>query len=188
VVRLPTTLELTENNLLLRIYRHLIEPKLHLRAASSAAKRSGFTCFPVLGSNMAPTLEIGEIAWVRIARSQAFERGQVIAVRLPEHDGKVVPFRVVGLPGETVELREGDLLVDGVRMPQPYVVAERAQQAFSLNLDPTEVPAASLYLMGDYRDMSKDSRHIGSVPVSAVVGAVAKAHRSGDHRNARIVQ
>ena len=75
--------------------------------------------------------------------------------------------RVIGLPGEVVELRNGRLFVDGRRIPERYLTGPPDTRDFPL----TEVPADSLFVLGDNRLNSNDSRFgLGFVPVDKVIG------------------
>ena len=171
-----------------KIYSHLLAPKLHLAAASAAARKAGMSTFRVPGSNMAPTLEPGEVVWVRPVPARQLERGQVVAFTTIDLKGVPVPSRVIGLPGETIQLRDGDLLVNDVRVPEPYLQAGRADQDFSRSFGPQVVPKESVWLMGDFRDMSKDSRHFGALRITSVQGQVVRAHALGAHANPRSVR
>lgn len=77
--------------------------------------------------------------------------------------------RVIGLPGETVEIRNSVVYVDGEAIDEPYLTAEaRALSGDGLHF---EVPADSLFVMGDNRGNSADSRYgLGFVPVDRVIG------------------
>lgn len=75
--------------------------------------------------------------------------------------------RVIGLPGETVELRNGDLFVDGKQIPQPYLRGRKDVRDYG----PVVVPKDSLFVLGDNRLNSSDSRFgLGFVPLDKVVG------------------
>jgi signal peptidase I len=74
--------------------------------------------------------------------------------------------RVVGLPGETVEARNGHVYVDGRRLIEPYLPAGTR----TLSLPATRVPAGRLFVMGDNRGNSSDSRVFGPIRRSTVVG------------------
>jgi signal peptidase I len=75
--------------------------------------------------------------------------------------------RVIGLPGETVELRDGNLYVDGKRVPQPYLKGPPDTRPYG----PKTVPPDSLFVLGDNRLYSNDSRFgLGFVPIDKVVG------------------
>jgi signal peptidase I len=73
--------------------------------------------------------------------------------------------RVVGLPGETIEIRDGEMLIDGSPINEPYTDA-----SFLPDFGPVEVPADSIFVMGDNRDESFDSRRFGAIPIDHVIG------------------
>ncbi len=75
--------------------------------------------------------------------------------------------RVIGLPGDTVELRHGTLFVNGDRVRQPYLTGERDVRDYG----PVTVPPDSLFVLGDNRLNSRDSRFgLGYVPEGRVIG------------------
>ena len=74
--------------------------------------------------------------------------------------------RVIGLPGEVVEIRDNVVFVDGVELDEPYL-AEGARMA---DMAAVTVPAAELFVMGDNRSFSSDSRAFGTIPEEEVVG------------------
>ncbi len=106
-----------------------------------------------------------------------YARGQVIVFRPPaSFTDRTDPLikRVIGLAGDTVEVRDdGDVYVNGVRLDEPYLFRNDAGVA-----EPTEagsetrlvVPAGDLFVMGDHRAVSEDSRFFGPIPVSTVIG------------------
>ena len=91
-------------------------------------------------------------------------------------EGNGVPFikRVIGLPGDQVELRDGKVFVNGTQLNEPYIFAENGT---AVSTDPQPggatqwlVPAGELLVMGDHRNMSADSRSFGPIPISHVIG------------------
>lgn len=75
--------------------------------------------------------------------------------------------RVIGLPGDTVELRNGNLYVNGKRVAEPYLRGPKDRRDYG----PTLVPDGELFVLGDNRTDSNDSRYgLGLVPIDKVVG------------------
>ena len=75
--------------------------------------------------------------------------------------------RVIGLPGETVEIQSGRVFIDGVPLKEPYLSAEADLRSYG----PYHVPAGDLFVMGDNRAHSDDSRgSLGFVPINNVIG------------------
>ena len=88
-----------------------------------------------------------------------------LGIERPEHEDFIK--RVIGLPGETVELRDGNLYVDGERVDQPYLKGPPDTRPYG----PKIVPPDSLFVLGDNRLYSNDSRFgLGFVPIDKVVG------------------
>ena len=92
-----------------------------------------------------------------------------------QHDDLIK--RVIGLPGETVELRSCDVYVNGALLDEPWLPADMkdasidpAARCGAADIDPTRVGADQVYLIGDNRPMSFDSRAFGPVDVSLIVG------------------
>ncbi len=121
----------------------------------------------------------GSLALLLPAR--AIRRGDVVVFKFPEDPRRDFIKRVIGLPGETVEIRDKRVLVDGRLLDEPYAfhsddrvwpdragVPERGRRRD--HLAERVVPAGSYFVMGDNRDDSNDSRFWGPIPGSNVVG------------------
>jgi signal peptidase I len=163
--------------MLAKIYRHFVQPRLAFASAKARARKAGFVAFKVLAGNMEPTLTAGDIGCIKafVYPNGAIARGQVIAYRSEKHHGVIVPSRVVALAGESVEIRNGELFVEDVHVPEPYISNGRAEQDYSRNATRSTVPEEAVYVLGDFRDMSDDSRTIGPIPLRCVVGQVVQA-------------
>ncbi len=79
--------------------------------------------------------------------------------------------RVIGLPGETVEAKDGKMYVDGKVADEPYV-----HGYVMPDFSPTPVPQGQLFLMGDNRAVSLDSRSFGTVSMSSIIGRAMFAY------------
>jgi signal peptidase I len=74
--------------------------------------------------------------------------------------------RVIALPGETIEIRDGRVLIDGTAIDEPYLKPGDPMPDF----DPVLVPADHVFVMGDNRSASQDSRYFGPIPTADIVG------------------
>jgi signal peptidase I len=74
--------------------------------------------------------------------------------------------RVIALPGETVEIRANRVLIDGVAIDEPYLPAGVQMR----DMDPVTVPGGHVWVMGDNRNVSDDSRSFGPIPIDTIVG------------------
>jgi signal peptidase I len=109
-------------------------------------------------------------AW--LWRRREPRRGEVIVFRYPEDPSRVFIKRVVGLPGETIEIRARQVIVDGRPIVEPYAryLEDVPTAGRDSSWGPGIVPVAHFFVLGDNRDNSKDSRHWGSVPIDYVLG------------------
>jgi signal peptidase I len=130
--------------------------------------------FIVSGASMSPTFESGQYLIID-QLSYRFDqpsRGEVIIFRFPEDTSKFFIKRVIGLPGETVELRGTDVIIkrpfDGsqLRLDEPYLRSANLKDDFlTITLDTNEY-----FVMGDNRSASSDSRVWGAVTDDLIVG------------------
>jgi signal peptidase I len=122
--------------------------------------------------SMYPTLDKGDRVLVNKLSYHLHDihHGDVVVFERPPgapEDGiKDLIKRVVGLPGDTVEARDGALYVNGKRQTEPYV--DTGDQ--TVNLNRQRVPDHMLFVMGDNRDNSTDSRAFGPIDEDLVVG------------------
>ena len=102
------------------------------------------------------------------------KRGDIIVFnRVSKKDSnKKIPYikRVIGLPGDTLKIQQGLVLVNNQTLKEDYVKAENRKRPYSRFQPLRSVPENSLFLLGDNRDQSADSRIFGFVPIGDVVG------------------
>jgi signal peptidase I len=110
--------------------------------------------------------------------------GDVVVFASPGDPERCYAKRCVALPGQVVEVRDKAVYVDGVRWSEPphgkHVDPRilKADQSPRDNLSPRTVPAEALFVLGDNRDNSRDSRHWGFLPEESVVGTAVLVYWS----------
>jgi signal peptidase I len=107
-------------------------------------------------------------------RFDDYSRGDIIVFEPPEawaEGGPATPFikRVIGLPGETIEIQDGEVLVDGTPLDEPYLYDLQPTTAVE---EPASwvIPEGELFVMGDHRAASADSRAFGPISRDKVIG------------------
>ncbi len=130
---------------------------------------SAFTVRSIPSGSMAPTLDIGDHAFVdRVGfRVTGIDRGDVVVLRVVEARGSFTTVdRVIGVAGDTIACESGRVLRDGVLLDEPYTHGTTTDCA------PVTVPDGMLYVLGDNRDVARDSRHYGPQLAANVTGRV----------------
>lgn len=126
--------------------------------------------FAIPSGSMMPTLQPGDQVLVtpyeRLWVDQEPRRGEVVVFRRFEGRPGFFIKRIVGVPGDHLEIRDGVVFIDGRSLAEPYVLSE----APIADAAPEIVPGDAYFLMGDHRDDSIDSRVWGFVPRDAIVG------------------
>jgi signal peptidase I len=123
----------------------------------------------VEGTSMQPRLVDQERIFVNrfIYRFENIQRGDVVVFWYPRDTNKSFIKRVVGVPGDVVEIRIGLLYVNGVKIEEPYLKPDfRDHESFSRSV----VPPDHYFVLGDHRNSSNDSRMWGFVPRSLIYG------------------
>jgi len=125
--------------------------------------------FRVQGASMEPLLHDEERIVVNkfVYRFRSVERGDVVVFWYPRDPSVSFIKRVVGLPGDVVEIRQGVLHVNGRRVEEHYV-AGRFRDGD--DYPPTEVRRGYYFVLGDHRNSSNDSRSWGEVPERYIYG------------------
>lgn len=123
----------------------------------------------VEGTSMAPLLTDQERIFINkfVYRFEPVQRGDIVVFWYPLDRSKSFIKRVVGLPGERVEVRQGRVFVDGKMLGEPYLVSEFRDWS---SHRPVVVPPGHYFLLGDHRSSSNDSRVFGPVPADFIYG------------------
>lgn len=137
-----------------------------------------FAVQPVVveGTSMLPQLNDGErllvnkLVYYKIQSVSwgHLERGDIVVFWFPKEPDKSYVKRIIGLPGEQVEVREGKVIIDGQQLNEDYLDIEHNQSLPSF--PPKKVEEHHYFVMGDNRDNSSDSRYWGLVPEKYIYG------------------
>jgi signal peptidase I len=145
-----------------------------------------FQAFYIPSESMRPTLNVGDRVLVNKMsyRVHDVNRGDIVVFETPPNakdaNGKIKDLvkRVVALPGETLETRDGVVFINGRQLEEPYLrngvktCAPNPNPGTCANLGPFTVPSDDVFVMGDNRMASKDSRSFGPIDDDSIVGRV----------------
>lgn len=126
--------------------------------------------FVIPTGSMEPTIAIEDRVLVNkfILRFRSPERGDVVVFEDTSGETPALIKRVIAVAGQTVDLSDGRVVVDGVPLDEPYTYG-KASEPGAVAL-PVTVPEGQVWLMGDNRPNSKDSRWIGPQPIDIIEG------------------
>lgn len=151
-----------------RIFRQTVFSLLVVAAVAVLAAMLFFPIFRVTGSSMEPTLQPKEI--VVCLKSSRFQSGDLVAFY---YNNKVLLKRVIGTAGDTIEIDDsGNVFVNGSQLDEPYITKKKLGQC---DIDfPYQVPDNRIFVMGDNRETSVDSRTtaVGCIADEYVIGKV----------------
>lgn len=128
--------------------------------------------FVVKGASMEPSfyndeyLIIDEISY----RFREIKRGETVVFVPPTNESQFYIKRVVGLPGETVEVIDGDIIIYNAEHPDGIKLQEDYTDEYTLGRMRVELGEEEFFLVGDNRDASYDSRNIGPINAGSIVG------------------
>ena len=124
----------------------------------------GATTVTIKGSSMSPAFKDGETA-IGVRNVDPIVRGDVIGFRYPRDETKSFIQRVIGLPGEDIEIANGRVAINGRPIEEPYVLPAN-DVPFSLSR--RRIADGEYFVMGDNRVNSSDSRSWGTVTRAAI--------------------
>ena len=124
----------------------------------------------VYGQSMEPNLHtdqrlvVEKISYNRLLHLRGAQRGDVVVFRVsPESD--LLIKRIIGLPGDRVEIRSGQVFINGELFNESYL----SQPTFG-DFGPVDIPPLHVFVLGDNRSFSNDSRSFGTLSLDAVIG------------------
>lgn len=127
----------------------------------------------VSGDSMAPTLHNKEqIVVEKVSMNfSELKHGDIVVFNSPENENMLVIKRLIGLPGDTVTIREGHVYLNNTQLDEPYLDSEITTKGKEIEeAQLVKVPSDAYFVLGDNRDNSMDSRDFGLVKMDKLVG------------------
>lgn len=115
--------------------------------------------------SMEPTISSEDIMLIKRDVGE-IKRGDIVSFKAPYEDNKYFTKRIIGLPGDFIELKDGEVYINGELLEENYTKGE----TWSLTEDNLVVPEGRYYVLGDNREHSSDSRYFGTIEKSDMVG------------------
>ncbi|MDD3773798.1 MAG: signal peptidase I [Patescibacteria group bacterium] len=128
--------------------------------------------FVVRGASMEPNFREGDYLWIEKVSKyfSDFQRGEVVVLDAPDNPGQVYIKRIIGLPGERIIVKKNGIYInkefDSFKLDETYV---QAGMTYNRQEDVT-LEKDEIFVMGDNRNVSEDSRYFGPIKVKAIVG------------------
>lgn len=141
----------------------------------------GYETFRIPAASMVPTLKIGDMIVVDTKASK-HQIGDVIVFLSPDNRKIKYVKRLAALGGDRVEIKNGDVLVNGRVVFELSVHEDLRRREYSSFMNEVVVPEGHIFVIGDYRDNSRDSRFFGTVPIADVTGKVTYIWYAEDHK------
>lgn len=165
----------------MRFIREFLETLL-MAVIIYAVLQSTVQTFKVYGASMEPGLQDGQYlivnkaVFLRVRGNYLFHaprRGEIVVFHPPRSPELVFIKRVIGLPGDTVEVRGAQVLVNGEPLSEPYLL-----EPVRYTMPPRVVPAGQYFVLGDNRNRSTDSHRweeVGPIPAANIIGKASLA-------------
>lgn len=135
-----------------------------------------FQSYEIPSGSMEETIMTGDLVFAEKVSYNFSEpsRGQIVTFEDPEIPSRILIKRIIATGGQTIDLKNGSVYIDNVKIEEPYTNGKPTYpltSARGTNLTyPYRVPAGEVWVMGDNRTASQDSRYFGSVPIKTVLG------------------
>lgn len=152
----------------MRVIRSTLYTLVTVAAVAALIATLWMPVLQIHGNSMSPTMVDGDV--LVSVKGSSYKSGDVIAFY---YNNKILVKRVIALPGDWVDIDEsGNVFVNGTMLDEPYI-SNKAFGECDLEL-PYQVPAAKLFVLGDQRSVSTDSRNsaIGCVEEEQIVGKI----------------
>ncbi len=135
-----------------------------------------FQAYEIPSGSMEDTINTGDMVFAEKVTYYFNEpqQGDIVTFADPEIPSRTLIKRVIATGGQTVDLKGGKVFVDGVELDEPYTDGKMSMPLMSAYgtsiMYPYTVPEDEIWVMGDNRNNSQDSRYFGAIPLSSVTG------------------
>ncbi|PIY71795.1 signal peptidase I [Candidatus Roizmanbacteria bacterium CG_4_10_14_0_8_um_filter_33_9] len=130
----------------------------------------------VKGASMDPTFNTGNYIFTSKVtyKLRSVHRGDVVVFKSPKNPDIEYIKRIIALPKDTIEVRDSEVYINNIKLTEPYIAAKTNvwEGGFTKNGEPFTIPDGEIFVMGDNRPRSSDSREFGPVPISSIIGQV----------------
>ena len=166
----------------------IIAPCVLLIVALIVARGFIYKPFKIPTGSMQPTLIPGDhIICNKTVSGEDAKRGDVIVFYYPEDKRKVFTSRVAALPGASVEVKQHKLFINGEYIEEDYIsLTDEKTDSRLGNFGPINVPDNSIFVLGDNRNKSFDSRYWGFVDYKDVIGKITYIYWSQDSESFKV--
>ena len=149
------------------VFRELVETILFTLLIYFLVRFFLFENYKVVGNSMAPTLENQQFLVVNKLgyRLDDPQRGDIVVFQDPRDPSRKLIKRIIGLPGEVVEIQHGEVYIGGQKLAEPYINGPGRY-----SVPATSIPAGQYYVLGDNRSNSSDSHSWGTLNRESIVG------------------
>ena len=136
--------------------------------------------YKIPNESMKPTLVTGDRLFVNLDYYLTNEpkRGDVIVFKFPKDKKKDYIKRIIGLPNEEIRINDGQVFINNTILEEDYVLFEG--DSLEKNMDNLRIPSEDIFVMGDNRNHSYDSRMFGTVPIKDIKGKATKIYWAKD--------
>jgi signal peptidase I len=129
------------------------------------------SAYKIEGNSMERALKDQErVIITKLGVKNNINRYDIVVLYKPDEPKKSIIKRVIGLPGEIIEIRKGDVYINGKRLPEPYLPGEKDIMFRSISMKPLLIQEDHYFVIGDNRTVSQDSRVFGPVPQKYIFG------------------
>jgi signal peptidase I len=155
---------------------------------TTAIKANLVQAFKIPSGSMLPTIYVGDyiLAKTKLFTKNNINRGDIVIFKWPKDKSKNFIMRAIALGGDKIKIVNKKVYINGLILNEPYVINEdqnillTGEYKLRDNYGPVKVPEDSIFVLGDNRDRSNDSRFWGFVQKSSIVGCASSIYWSWD--------